>query len=189
MIPGSGRSPGEGTGHPLQYSCLENPTDRGAWWVAVHGAAKSRTRLSDVAQWRSGGGGIGRPLWSLSHCSPLDSWPSSSIWRRPGPRRDSCLGTQRRGRRCAWYPTSLPVASSPCRCGSCVCAPSLPSPLRAHPAAPSSSVGGGWGQEDRGDPQGLGPGLWGRGRRGARKYPSPGGPQVSKDTSRGTTSL
>ena len=38
---------GEGNGTPLQYSCLENPMDRGAWWAAVHGVAKSRTRLSD----------------------------------------------------------------------------------------------------------------------------------------------
>ena len=38
---------GEGNGNPLQYSCLENPMDRGAWWAAVHGVAKSRTRLSD----------------------------------------------------------------------------------------------------------------------------------------------
>ena len=40
-IPGSGRSPGEGNGNPLQYSCLENPTDRGAWGAIVHGVAKS----------------------------------------------------------------------------------------------------------------------------------------------------
>ena len=46
-IPGSGRCPGEGNGNPLQYSCLENPMDGGVWWVTVHGAAKSRTRLSD----------------------------------------------------------------------------------------------------------------------------------------------
>ena len=46
-IPGWGRSPGEGNGNPLQYSCLEDPVDRGAWWVSVHGIAKSRTRLSD----------------------------------------------------------------------------------------------------------------------------------------------
>ena len=45
LIPGSGRSPGEGHGNPLQYSCLENPKDRGAWWAAVHGVTKSRTRL------------------------------------------------------------------------------------------------------------------------------------------------
>ena len=46
-IPGSGRSPGEGNGNPLQYSCLENPMDGGAWRAAVHGVAKSRTQLSD----------------------------------------------------------------------------------------------------------------------------------------------
>ena len=50
---------GEGSGTPLQYSCLENPMDRGAWWAADHGVAGSRTRLSDLAaaaaaavQWR-----------------------------------------------------------------------------------------------------------------------------------------
>ena len=41
LIPRSGRSPGEGNGNPLQYSCLENPMDRTAWWATVHGAAKS----------------------------------------------------------------------------------------------------------------------------------------------------
>ena len=44
-IPGSARSPGEGNGYPLQYSCLENATDRGGWWATVHGVAKSQTRL------------------------------------------------------------------------------------------------------------------------------------------------
>ena len=46
-IPGSGRSPGEGNGNPLQYSCLENPMDGRAWWATVHGVAKSQTRLND----------------------------------------------------------------------------------------------------------------------------------------------
>ena len=46
-IPASGRSPGEGNGNPLPYSCLENPMDRGACWVTVHGVAKSWTQLSD----------------------------------------------------------------------------------------------------------------------------------------------
>ena len=46
-IPGLGRSPGEGNGNPLQYSCLENLMDGGAWWATVHGVAKSQTRLSD----------------------------------------------------------------------------------------------------------------------------------------------
>ena len=41
LIPGSGRSPGGGHGNPLQYSCLENPMDRGAWWATVHGVTKS----------------------------------------------------------------------------------------------------------------------------------------------------
>ena len=62
--PGSGRSPGGGHGNPLQYSCLENPMDREAWWPTVYEAAKSQTQLSDynthtgsysasqVVQWR-----------------------------------------------------------------------------------------------------------------------------------------
>ena len=47
MIPGSGRSPGEGNGYPLQYSCLENSMDRGVWQATVHGVVKSQTELSD----------------------------------------------------------------------------------------------------------------------------------------------
>ena len=46
-IPGSGRSPGEGNGNRLQYSCLRNPIDGGGWWAAVHGVSKSQTGLSD----------------------------------------------------------------------------------------------------------------------------------------------
>ena len=46
-IPGLGRSPGEGNGNPLQYSCLENSMDRGAWQATVRGVAKTQTRLSD----------------------------------------------------------------------------------------------------------------------------------------------
>ena len=46
-IPGLGRSPGEGNGYPVQYSCLKNSMDRVAWWATVHGAAKSQTRLSN----------------------------------------------------------------------------------------------------------------------------------------------
>ena len=45
-IPGSGRYPGEGNGKPLQYSCLENPMDGGAWWATVHGVAES-----DMTEW------------------------------------------------------------------------------------------------------------------------------------------
>ena len=48
LVPGSGRSPREGNGTPLQYSCLENSMDRGAWPATVHGVAKSWTPLSDT---------------------------------------------------------------------------------------------------------------------------------------------
>ena len=46
-IPGSGRSPGEGNGNLLQYSCLENPLDTGVWWATVPGVAQSRIQLRD----------------------------------------------------------------------------------------------------------------------------------------------
>ena len=48
-IPGSGRSPGEGNGYPLQYSCLQNPTDRGTWRATVHWVAESWTRLKGLS--------------------------------------------------------------------------------------------------------------------------------------------
>ena len=47
LIPGLGRFSEEGNGNTLQYSCLENPMDGGAWWATVHGVAKSRTQLND----------------------------------------------------------------------------------------------------------------------------------------------
>ena len=53
LIPGSGRSPGEGNSNPFQYSCLENPMDGGAWWATVNGVAKSQTQLSDSLQFIS----------------------------------------------------------------------------------------------------------------------------------------
>ena len=46
LIPGSGRPHEDGNGTPLQYSCLKNPMDRGAWWATVHGVTKSQTQLS-----------------------------------------------------------------------------------------------------------------------------------------------
>ena len=48
LIPKSGRSPGEGNGNPLQYSCLGNPTDRGTWWATVHGVAKESDRTEQL---------------------------------------------------------------------------------------------------------------------------------------------
>ena len=66
-IPGSGRTPGEGNGNPLQYYCLENPLDRGAWEATVHGVAKSWTRLSDFTH-------------SLTHSGLfISQWPISLI--------------------------------------------------------------------------------------------------------------
>ena len=49
LIPGLGGSPREGNGNPLQYSCLENPMDRGTWWATVHGFVKSQTQLNTHA--------------------------------------------------------------------------------------------------------------------------------------------
>ena len=49
LIPGLGRCPGEGNGNPLQYSCLGNPMDRGAWWAIVHGVAKGQTQLKQLS--------------------------------------------------------------------------------------------------------------------------------------------
>ena len=48
LIPGSGRSPGEGNGYPIQYSCLENSMDRRAWQATVHGVAKSQTSVTNT---------------------------------------------------------------------------------------------------------------------------------------------
>ena len=74
-IPGSGRSPGEGNGNPLQYYCLENPMDRGAWQAAVYGVAKSQTRLSDFP--------------SQSHCINYESHftgkETAQYWTRRAP--------------------------------------------------------------------------------------------------------
>ena len=49
LIPGSGKSPGKGNGNPLQYSCVGNPMERGAWWAVVHGVAKRQTWLSTLS--------------------------------------------------------------------------------------------------------------------------------------------
>ena len=48
LVPGSGRSPGEGNGNPVQYSCLENSMGRGDWQATVHGVTESWTQLSDI---------------------------------------------------------------------------------------------------------------------------------------------
>ena len=74
-IPGSRRSPGGGHGNPLQYSCLGNPTDRGAWWATVHEVAKSRTQLSNFTYCVTvtrGGEGNGNPLQHSCLENPRD---------------------------------------------------------------------------------------------------------------------
>ena len=71
-IPGLRRSPGRRNGNPLQYSCLENPMDRGVWWAAVHGVAKSQTWLSMHAPW----------LYHVSYhfCTCLTFYPVKICW-------------------------------------------------------------------------------------------------------------
>ena len=70
---------GEGSGHPLQYSCLENPMDGGAWWAAVHGVAKSQTlteRLDFHFSFSCIGEGNGNPL----QCSCLENPRDGGAW-------------------------------------------------------------------------------------------------------------
>jgi len=64
-IPGLGRSTGGGNGNPLWYSCLENSTDKGAWWATVHGVAKSQAQLSDWAQSTQDNGSISRIMLGM----------------------------------------------------------------------------------------------------------------------------
>ena len=86
----TGKTIGEGNGTPLQYSCLENPMDGGAWWAAVHGIAKSRTRLSD---------------FTLTFHFPalekeMATHSSVLVWRIPGmgePRGLPSMGSHRVG--------------------------------------------------------------------------------------------
>ena len=67
---------GEGNGNPLQYSCLYNPMDRGAWWAAVHGVAQSRTRLKPVSMHACIGEGNGNTL----QCSCLENPGDRGAW-------------------------------------------------------------------------------------------------------------
>ena len=67
---------GEGSGNTLQYSCLENPRDRGAWWAAVHRVAQSRTRLKQPSMHACIGEGSGNPL----QCSSLENPRDGGAW-------------------------------------------------------------------------------------------------------------
>ena len=102
LIPGLGRSSGEGNGNPLQDCCLENPMDRGAWSATVHGVEKSRTQLSDFASlhWTTGGEGDdrGRDGWMASPTWWTWVWATSGSWwwrRKPGVLQS--MGSQRVG--------------------------------------------------------------------------------------------
>ena len=72
LIPGLGRSPGEGNGNPLQYSCLENPVDRGTWRAAVHRVAQNWTRLKQLSRHACIGEGNGNPLQYFCLENPRD---------------------------------------------------------------------------------------------------------------------
>ena len=115
LTPKSRRSPREGNGNPIQYSCLRNPTDRGAWWATVHGAAKSRTRLRDwttqssrrvlTSGWVGGWGPKGKGM-KLLKFTKLCTWhlciflvfkyssiiKSTGIWEFPGSLCFHCWG-------------------------------------------------------------------------------------------------
>ena len=76
MIENSRDIQGERNGNPLQYSCLENHVDRGAWWAAVHGVAQSRTRLKRLSMHACIGKGNGNPL----QCSCLENPRDGGAW-------------------------------------------------------------------------------------------------------------
>ena len=84
-IPGLGRSPGEGNGNPLQYSCLENPMDGAAWWAIVNGVAKSQTQLSDFTSL----------MYHKTLCKVLYSTMSFEIWSYYNSQQDICLVSNR----------------------------------------------------------------------------------------------
>ena len=77
LIGGSGRSPGEGSSNALRYSCLGNPTDRGAWWATVHRVAKSWTQLKRLSTHTYRG--YRHKCWSGSPCPPPGDLPNPGI--------------------------------------------------------------------------------------------------------------
>ena len=79
LIPGLGRSPGEGNGNPFQYSCLGNPADRGTWWATVHGvtrvglnlATKQREGMKPFCSYRVHIRNRAKHITFFSHCSKI----------------------------------------------------------------------------------------------------------------------
>ena len=89
LVPESGGSPGGRNGNPLQYSCLENPMDRGGWRATVHRVAKSRTWLSDWARTNQGRGG----KWTarLVSCRGKAETENTRSWESRGALCELCL--------------------------------------------------------------------------------------------------
>ena len=112
-IPGSVRSPGEGNGNPLQYSCLENPMDGGAWWATVHGVAKSWTRLSNFTHFTQRASLVAQrvkyltAMWEIRVQSLGRKYPLEEKWQ-PTP---VLLPGEFYGRE-AWWATVHGVAKS-----------------------------------------------------------------------------
>ena len=106
-IPGLGGSPGEGNGNPLQYSCLENPMDRGAWWATVYGVAKESDRTEHLAAAaaaaRQALAGLPASSWGAFHSWSLHpgALPPTTTgpWApdKPDPHPASRLSTSWRG--------------------------------------------------------------------------------------------
>ena len=94
-IPGSGRSPGEGNGNPLQHSCLENSMDRGTWQSTIHWVSKSQTRLSDPTSSDHQGGFFIHYFPSSGKAAGEDNGDSRRLgfnpWVRKIPWRRECL--------------------------------------------------------------------------------------------------
>ena len=91
LIPRSGRSPGEGKGNPLQYSCLENLMDGGAWWATVHRVAKSRTGLSDFTFTFPGGSEVKASAWNAGDPGSIPESGRSPGEGNGNPLQYSCL--------------------------------------------------------------------------------------------------
>ena len=150
-IPGLGRCPGGGHGNPLQYSCLENPMDREAWWAAVQGVAKSRTQLS-TAQLQlldSAGPSLSpsKPHFSSLLGRPLPpstgGWQRGSSQRQPqNPRVESVsefhaqagISAEQEHRGGSWAPPHCPATPK-----------ELDFPAPQHPCSPLEA----WGQPCR----------------------------------------
>ena len=120
-IPGSGRSPGGGNGNPVQYSCLENPRDGGAWWAAVYGVTQSRSRPAARPSPTVGstgqehiwvlrphpGGHRGPRSWGLQRGSRLHLVRGLENFKSSGPTHWACGHLSPTGQPgCGWFPRS-----------------------------------------------------------------------------------